>query len=66
MSAIKDNGIEVTIGDAGMTAFIRRSDLSRDRSEQRPERFAVGNKVDARVTQIDKSSRTGFGVDQGA
>ena len=57
VSAIKDNGIEVSIGDAGMTAFIRRSDLSRDRSEQRPERFAVGNKVDARVTQIDKASR---------
>ncbi|MGI9412041.1 MAG: S1 RNA-binding domain-containing protein, partial [Hyphomicrobiales bacterium] len=57
VSAVKDNGIEVTIGDAGLNAFIRRSDLSRDRSEQRPERFAVGNKVDARVTQMDKSSR---------
>ena len=57
ISAVKDNGIEVTIGEAGLSAFIRRSDLSRDRSEQRPERFAVGNKVDARVTQMDKSSR---------
>jgi hypothetical protein len=38
-----------------MTAFIRRSDLARDRSEQRPERFAVGEKVDARVTQFDKN-----------
>ena len=57
VSAVKDNGIEVTIGEAGLSAFIRRSDLSRDRSEQRPERFAVGNKVDARVTQMDKSSR---------
>ena len=57
VSAVKDNGIEVSIGEAGLSAFIRRSDLSRDRSEQRPERFAVGNKVDARVTQMDKSSR---------
>jgi len=40
-----------------MTAFIRRSDLARDRSEQRPERFAVGEKVDARITQFDKSAR---------
>jgi len=40
-----------------MTAFIRRSDLSRDRSEQRPERFSVGDKIDAKVTQIDKGSR---------
>jgi predicted RNA-binding protein (virulence factor B family) len=39
-----------------MTSFIRRSDLARDRSEQRPERFAVGEKVDARVTQFDKNS----------
>jgi small subunit ribosomal protein S1 len=54
---VKDNGIEVKIGDDGFTSFIRRSDLSRDRSEQRPERFARGDKVDARVTQIDKSAR---------
>ena len=57
VTAVKDNGVEVSIGDGAMSAFIRRSDLSRDRSEQRPERFAVGNKLDARVTQIDKSSR---------
>jgi small subunit ribosomal protein S1 len=57
VTAVKDNGIEVSVGDSGMTAFIRRSDLSRDRSEQRPERFATGDKVDARITQIDKSSR---------
>jgi small subunit ribosomal protein S1 len=38
-------------------AFIRRSDLSRDRSEQRPDRYAVGEKVDAKVTNIDPSSR---------
>ncbi len=57
VSAVKDNGVEVKIGDAGLTAFIRRSDLSRDRSEQRPERFAVGDKLDARITQLDKASR---------
>ena len=39
------------------TAFIKRNDLARDRSEQRPERFAVGQKVDARVTQFDKKAR---------
>ena len=49
-------GIEVTISD-GVKGFIRKSDLSRDRSEQRPDRFAVGEKVDAKVTSIDKSSR---------
>ena len=37
-----------------LTAFIKRSELARDRSEQRPERFAVGQKVDARVTQFDR------------
>ena len=40
-----------------MDSFIRRSDLSRDRDEQRPERFSVGQKVDARVTQFDKKTR---------
>ena len=56
VSAIEENGIEVTIGE-DIKAYIRRSDLSRDRSEQRPDRFAIGDKVDARVTAIDKSSR---------
>jgi small subunit ribosomal protein S1 len=54
---VKDNGIEVKIADTDLTAFIRRSDLSRDRSEQRPERFATGEKVDARVTNFDKKAR---------
>ena len=40
-----------------MTAFIRRADLSRDRNDQRPERFAKGEKVDARVTQYDRQGR---------
>jgi small subunit ribosomal protein S1 len=53
---VKENGIEVKIADTDLTAFIRRADLSRDRSEQRPERFAKGEKVDARVTNFDKKA----------
>jgi small subunit ribosomal protein S1 len=56
ITAVNDGGIEVTVGETGMTAFIRRSDLSRDRADQRPERFAVGEKVDARVTQFDRKT----------
>ncbi len=56
VSAVQDGGIEVTLVD-GMTGFIRKSDLSRDRSEQRPDRFAVGEKVDAKITSIDAKSR---------
>ena len=54
---VQENGVEVKIAGTDVTAFIRRSDLARDRSEQRPERFAIGEKVDARVIQIDKASR---------
>ncbi|MEM7328667.1 MAG: 30S ribosomal protein S1 [Pseudomonadota bacterium] len=57
VTEVASGGIEVEFGDPAVKAFIRRSDLSRDRSEQRPERFAVGDKVDAKVTQVDKSSR---------
>ena len=59
VTAIESGGIEVKFGDeaAPMTAFIRKSDLSRDRAEQRPERFAVGDRVDAQITNIDKASR---------
>lgn len=53
---VVDGGIEVAVGD-GMHGFIRRSDLSSDRSEQRPDRFATGEKVDAKVTSIDRSNR---------
>ena len=56
ITKIVDNGIEVMVNDV-MTGFIRKADLSRDRSEQRPDRFAVGEKVDARVTMVDKSGR---------
>jgi small subunit ribosomal protein S1 len=55
--AVQENGIEVKIADSEFTTFIKRSDLSRDRSEQRPDRFNIGNKVDAAITSIDKASR---------
>ena len=54
---IQDKGIEVSVGDTGMRAFIRRGDLSRDRSEQRPERFSVGDKVDAKIISLDRATR---------
>ncbi|MBL6774429.1 MAG: 30S ribosomal protein S1 [Candidatus Puniceispirillum sp.] len=56
VSAVSENGIDVTIGE-NMTGFIRRTDLSRDRAEQRADRFAVGEKVDAIVTSVDKKTR---------
>ncbi|WP_238367306.1 30S ribosomal protein S1 [Mesobacterium pallidum] len=55
VTAIEDGGIEVEY--EGMKSFIRRSDLSRDRSEQRPERFSVGDHVDVRVTNVDSKTR---------
>jgi len=55
VTKIEDGGIEVEY--EGMKNFIRRSDLSRDRAEQRPERFQVGDKVDVRVTNVDSKTR---------
>ena len=55
VTAIEDGGIEVE--HDGFKSFIRRSDLARDRGDQRPERFNVGDSVDARITNIDKSAR---------
>jgi small subunit ribosomal protein S1 len=56
VTEVNDGGIEVRIADSEMTAFIRRADLSRDRNDQRPERFAKGDKVDARITQYDRKT----------
>jgi len=54
---ITTGGIEVSIADGAMKSFIRKADLARDRADQRPERFAVGDKVDALVTAFDKAGR---------
>jgi len=54
---VKEGGIEVKIVGTELTSFIKRSELARDRSEQRPDRFAVGQKVDARVVQYDRRSQ---------
>ena len=56
ITEVNDGGIEVEL-EGGIKSFIRRADLSRDRNEARPERFAKGSKVDALVTSVDKASR---------
>ncbi len=57
VTGVTENGLEVTVGEDNMPSFIRRAELARDRADQRPERFSVGDKVDARVTQFDRASR---------
>ncbi len=54
---VKDSGIDVKIAGTDLSTFIKRSELARDRADQRPERFAVGEKVDARVTLFDRKAR---------
>ncbi|MFC4350584.1 30S ribosomal protein S1 [Fodinicurvata halophila] len=56
VTEVNDNGVELELAD-GATGFIRKAELSRDRAEQRPDRFAVGEKVDAKVTTVDKKTR---------
>ena len=55
-TAIQSNGIEVKVGDV-LTGFIRRAELARDKADQRPDRFAVGEKVDAKITAVDRAAR---------
>jgi small subunit ribosomal protein S1 len=57
VTGIKEGGIDVKIAGTDLETFIRRGDLARDRGDQRPDRFQVGQKVDARVTQFDRRSR---------
>lgn len=59
---VRDGGLEVQVGDDGVTGFIKRSDLGRDRDEQRPDRFQVGQKVDAMVTGFDRSKKPNFSI----
>jgi small subunit ribosomal protein S1 len=54
---VEENGLEVKVAGTDMTAYVKRADLARDRGEQRPERFAVGEKFDAKVTLLDSKAR---------
>jgi small subunit ribosomal protein S1 len=56
VTAVNDGGVEVALSD-GTVGFIRKAELSRERSEQRPDRFAVGDKLDAKITVIDAKTR---------
>ncbi|MBI3710249.1 MAG: 30S ribosomal protein S1 [Proteobacteria bacterium] len=56
VTAVQDGGLEVAVAE-GVTGFIRKSDLARERGEQRADRFATGEKVDAKITQIDRATR---------
>jgi len=60
--AVQDAGLDVQVGDDGATGFLKRSDLGRDRDEQRPERFQVGQKFDAMVTGFDRSKKPNFSI----
>ena len=59
---VRDGGLEVQVGDDGATGFIKRSDLGRDRDEQRPDRFQAGQKIDAMVTGFDRSKKPTFSI----
>ena len=59
---VRDGGLEVQAGDDGATGFIKRSDLGRDRDEQRPDRFQTGQKIDAMITGFDRSKKPNFSI----
>ena len=59
---VRDGGLEVQVGEDGATGFIKRADLGRDRDEQRPDRFQVGQKVDAMVIGFDRSKKPNFSI----
>jgi small subunit ribosomal protein S1 len=59
---VRDGGLEVQVGEDGATGFIKRSDLGRDRDEQRPDRFQTGQKLDAMVTGFDRSKKPNFSI----
>jgi small subunit ribosomal protein S1 len=63
ITEVTDKGLEVSVGDKG-TGFIKKGDLSRERSEQRPDRFAIGEKVDAKVIAVEKGGKLSLSIKQ--
>ncbi len=62
MLEVREGGLEVQAGEDGSTGFIKRSDLGRDRDEQRSDRFQVGQKLDAMVIGFDRSKKPNFSI----
>jgi small subunit ribosomal protein S1 len=60
--AVQDAGLDVQVGDDGAIGFVKRGDLGRDRDEQRPERFQLGQKFDAMVVGFDRSKKPNFSI----
>jgi small subunit ribosomal protein S1 len=60
--AVQDAGLDVQVGDDGAIGFVKRTDLGRDRDEQRPERFQVGQHFDAMVSGFDRSKKPNFSI----
>ena len=56
ISEITENGLEVNVGDK-LKGFIKKNDLSRERADQKTDRYGLGDKVDATVTNIDKKTK---------
>nr|MCU0984480.1 S1 RNA-binding domain-containing protein [Acetobacteraceae bacterium] len=56
VTQVQANGIEVKVDEA-VTGFIRKAELARDRQDQRPDRFGVGDKVDAKIIAVDRQTR---------
>jgi small subunit ribosomal protein S1 len=61
VTAVTDSGLEVTLA-SGLPGFIRKAELSRDRAEQRADRFAVGEKIDAKITGIERGRKATLSV----
>jgi len=57
ITAIEENGLHVKIADSDLVSYVKRADVARERADQRTERFAVGQKVDAAVLSVDKAAR---------
>jgi small subunit ribosomal protein S1 len=55
---VMKTGVKVSIGnDKKLVVTIRKSQLAKETSDQRPEVFSPGNRIDAKITELDTSSR---------
>ena len=53
---ITEKGLDVEI-TKGVNGFIKKSELAKERADQRVDRFAVDEKIDARIVSIDSTTR---------
>ena len=57
VAEVLDNAIKVNVGEERFQTIIKKADIALDKADQRPNRFAPGDSLDAMIADLNLSQR---------